>query len=301
MTKERASDMKTANPTFSRIAKGLVPALALVLVLPLPAQTATPKDPKSPVAGIPDGRGPTGPVTLKIVSPKGDEVIAIPPAEAGQPAATGAPVEVRVELTGYETFQDPATKAGQYVALVIDNISTTFAYYDVTKPWVFKKIAKGTHMLRAFPVRPWSESLKDDAAFASVTFHVGEKDGKNLNEAGAPILTVISPRGKVKGEAGRILLDFNVAGCPVAEKGSVPDSCRVRYKVDTQPEVTLSKKEAVWLENVTPGKHAWVVGLTREDKIVPGPYTLAQGSFEVESLVNPAAPAAAPPAKATGQ
>jgi hypothetical protein len=75
----------------------------------------------------------------------------------------------------------------------------------------------------------------------------------------------------------------------------------VRYKLDTEKEVTLSKEEAVWLENVPPGKHAWVVGLTRDDKIVPGPYTLAQGSFEVESPVNPAAPAAAPPAKATGQ
>ena len=35
------------------------------------------------------------------------------------------------------------------------------------------------------------------------------------------ILTVISPRGKVKGETGRVLLDFNVTGCPVAEKGAV--------------------------------------------------------------------------------
>ena len=287
--------------TPSRLSKTFVAGLTVAFLQPAFAQTAVPKDPKSPVAGIPDGRGPSGPVVLKIVAPKADEVIAIPPADAGQPAATGAPVEVRVELTGYETFQDPATKSGQYVALVLDNLSTTFAYYDVTKPWVFKKIPKGTHTLRAFPVRPWGESLKDDAAFASVAFHVGEKDGKNLNEAGAPVLTVISPRGKIKAETGRVLLDFNVTGCPVAEKSASPDGCRVRYKIDTEKEVTLSKEEAVWLENVTPGKHAWVVGLTRDEKIVPGPYTLVQGSFEVESLVNPAAPASAPPAKATGQ
>jgi hypothetical protein len=293
--------MNTANPTLSRLVRTLLASLALVLVGPLLAQTATPKDPKSPVPGFADGRGPTGPVTLKIVSPKADEVIAIPPADAGQPAATGAPVEVRIELTGYETFQDPATKAGQYVALVIDNIPTSFAYYDVTKPWLFKKLQKGTHMLRAFPVRSWGESIKDDAAFASVTFHVGEKDGKNANEAGAPILTVISPRGKIKGEAGRVLLDFNVTGCPVAEKLTAPDGCRVSYKIDMEKEVTLSKEEAVWLENVTPGKHTLVVGLMRDDKIVPGPYTLVQGSFEVESAANPAAPSSAPPAKATGQ
>lgn len=283
-----------------RVAKMVAVTLGL-LALAVPARAETPKDPKSPVAGLPDGRGPSGPVSLKIVSPKPDEIVAIPPADAGQPAATGAPVEVRVELSGYETFQDPATKAGQYVGLVLDNISTTFAYYDVTKPWVFKKIPKGTHTLRAFPVRPWGESIKDDTAFAAVTFHVGEKDGKNVNDAAAPILTVISPRGKVKGETGRVLLDFNVTGCPVKEKGAAPDSCRVRYKIDTEKEVTLEKEEAVWLENVTPGKHAWVVGLTRDDKIVPGPYTLAQGSFELEAAGNPSAPAAAAQGKATGQ
>lgn len=291
--------MNTANPTLSRLVKTLVAGLALVLVGPLPAQTATPKDPKSPVPGFADGRGPTGPVTLKIVSPRADEVIAIPPADAGQPAATGA-VEVRVELTGYETFQDPATKAGQYVALVLDNIPTAFAYYDVTKPWVFTKIPKGTHTLRAFPVRPWGESIKEPSALAMVTFHVGEKDGKNTAEPGSPVLTIVAPRGKVKGETGKVLLDVLVTGCPVADQ-SVPESCRLRYKLDTQPEVTLTKVEPVWLEKLTPGRHAYVVGLTRDQKVVPGAFALYQGSFEVESAANPAAPGSAPPAKATGQ
>jgi hypothetical protein len=283
-----------------KLVRNLAAALVLTgLALPAPAQT--PKDPKSPIAGVPDGRGPSGPVTLKIVSPKPDEVVAIPPAAAGQPAATGAPVEVKIELAGYETFQDPATKQGQYVALMLDNFATVFAYYDVTKPWVFKKIPAGTHTLRAFPMRPWGESIKDDSAFATVTFHVGEKDGKNVMEAGAPILTVVSPRGKVKGDTGKVLLDFLVTGCPIAEKAAVPDSCRVRYKVDAEKEVTLAKEEALWLDGMTPGKHAWVVGITKDDRVVPGAFTLAQGSFELEAPGNPAAPAAAPQGKATGQ
>ncbi|HEY3350226.1 MAG TPA: hypothetical protein VGM13_10655 [Thermoanaerobaculia bacterium] len=283
-----------------QLARNLAAALAL-MALSVPASGQTPKDPKSPIAGVPDGRGPSGPVTLKITSPKPDEVIAIPPAAAGQPAATGGPVEVKLELMGYETFQDPATKQGQYVALMLDNFATVFAYTDVTKPWVFKKIPKGTHTLRAFPMRPWGESIKGDAAFASVTFHVGEKDGKNVNEPGGPILTVVSPRGKVKGETGRVLLDFLVTGCPIAEKSAIPDSCRVRYKVDTEKEVTLAKEEAVWLENVAPGKHAYVVGITKDDKIVPGAFTLVQGSFDLEAPGNAAAPAAAPQGKAAGQ
>ena len=51
----------------SRFSKTFVAGLAVVLLQPAFAQTATPKDPKSPVAGFADGRGPSGPVTLKIV------------------------------------------------------------------------------------------------------------------------------------------------------------------------------------------------------------------------------------------
>ena len=286
--------------TTSHLSKTFALGLTVVLLHPAFAQTAAPKDPKSPVAGIADGRGPTGPVTLKIVSPAQDEVIPIPEAAAGQPPAKGAPVTLKVELANFETFEDAATKTGQRLEILVDNISSTFPWRDATKPYTFKSLPKGTHMVRIFPVRPWGEAIKEPSALASVTFHVGEKDGKNTVEAGSPVLTVVAPRGKVKGDAGKVLLDVLVSGCPVAEQ-SVADSCRLRYKVDTQPEVTLTKVEPVWLEGLTPGRHAYVVGLTRDQKVAPGAFALYQGSFEVESLVNPAAPASAPLAKATGQ
>jgi hypothetical protein len=291
--------MNTAN-RLPRLVKTLAAGLALVLVGPLPAQTATPKDPKSPVPGVPDGRGPTGPVTLKIVSPTANEVIPVPEAPAGQPPPKGAPVTLKVELTNFETFEDEATKSGQHLEILVDNISTTFPWRDATKPYTFKSLPRGTHTVRIFPVRPWGEAIKEPSALAMVTFHVGEKDGKNTVEPGAPVLTIVSPRGKVKGESGKVLLDVLVTGCPVAEQ-SVPDSCRLRYKLDTQPEVTLTKVEPVWLENLAPGRHAYVVGLTRDQKVVPGAFALYQGSFELESAANPAAPGSAPAAKATGQ
>jgi hypothetical protein len=286
--------------TTSRLSKIFALGLTLVLFQPAFAQTAAPKDPKSPMAGIADGRGPTGPVTLKIVSPAHDEVIPIPEAAAGQPPAKGAPVTLKVELANFETFEDAATKTGQRLEILVDNNAKTFPWRDTTKPYTFPNLSRGTHMVRIFPVRPWGEAIKEPSALASATFHVGEKDGKNAVEAGSPVLTVVAPRGKVKGDAGKVLLDVLVSGCPVAEQ-SVADSCRLRYKVDTQPEVTLTKVEPVWLEGLTPGRHAYVVGLTRDQKVAPGAFALYQGSFEVESLVNPAAPASAPPAKATGQ
>ena len=286
--------------TPSRLSKTFVLGLTVVLLQPAFAQTATPKDPKSPVAGIPDGRGPTGPVTLKIVSPAADEIIPVPEAPAGQPPAKGAPVTLKVELANFETFEDDATKSGQHLEILVDNIAALFPWRDATKPYTFKSLPKGTHTVRIFPVRPWGEAIKEPSALAMVTFHVGEKDGKNTAEPGSPVLTIVAPRGKVKGETGKVLLDVLVTGCPVAEQ-SVPESCRLRYKFDTQPEVTLAKIEPVWLENLTPGRHAYVVGLTRGQKIVPGAFALYQGSFEVESAANPAAPGSAPPAKATGQ
>ena len=200
---------------------------------------------------------------------------------------------LKVELANFETFEDDATKSGQHLEILVDNISTTFPWRDATKPYTFKSLPRGTHTVRIFPVRPWGEAIKEPSALAMVTFHVGEKDGKNTVEPGTPVLTIVSPRGKVKGEAGKVLLDVLVTGCPVAEQ-TVPDSCRLRYKLDTQPEVTLTKAEPVWLENLAPGRHAYVVGLTREQKVVPGAFALYQGSFEVESAANPAAPGSAP-------
>jgi len=285
--------------TSSRLSKTFALGLTAVLFLPAFAQSESPKDPKSPVAGFADGRGPSGPVTLKIVSPTPDEVIPVPEAAAGQPPAKGAPVTLKVELQNFETFEDAATKTGQRLEILVDNISSTFPWRDATKPYTFKSLPKGTHMVRIFAVRPWGEAIKEPSAFATVRFNVGEKDGKNTVEAGSAVLTVVAPRGKVRGDTGKVLLDVLVSGCPVAEQ-TVADSCRLRYKVDTQPEVTLTKVEPVWLEGLTPGRHAYVVGLTRDQKVVPGAFALYQGSFEVEDLVNPAAPAAAPPAKATG-
>jgi hypothetical protein len=270
--------------------------LGAAALLPLHAfaHQPTPKDPKSPVPGAADGRGPSGPVELKIVSPKPDEVIPMPPAQAGQPEPKGAPVTVKVELRNFETFEEAATKTGQHLEILVDSLPSSFPWRDATKPYTFKSLPKGTHTLRIVAVRPWGEAIKEPAALGTVTFHVGEKDGKQTPEPGVPMVTVVAPRGKVKGAGGKVLFDFLVAGCAVAEN-TVPDSCRVRYKIDTQPEVTLTKADPVWLEQLAPGRHVYVVGLTREGKIVPGAFALYQGAFEVESgAAPPPAPAAGP-------
>jgi len=121
-----------------------------------------------------------------------------------------------------------------------------------------------------------------------VTFSVGEKDGKNAPVPKAPLLTVNRPRTKIpKGQ--KVLLDFLVAGCVVADH-TVPDSCRVRYRVDELPEVSLDKPDPVWLPDLPVGRHAYVMGLTRNGKIIEGPFNLHPGTFEVVDTATPAPP-----------
>jgi hypothetical protein len=94
-----------------------------------------------------------------------------------------------------------------------------------------------------------------------------------------------------------VLLDFLVGGCVVSGK-EVPDSCRVRYRVDEMSEVILSSPEPVWLTDLPAGRHAFIVGLTREGKLIQGPYVIHQGVFEVVGSAE--APASPPKAGALG-
>ncbi len=268
---------------------------AALLALPAAGQPPTPKDPKSPSPDYADGVGPAGPLELKIVSPAPDAVIPMPESPAGQPPAKGAPVHVRFELKNYETFLDPKTKTGQGLAIVFDN-GPAAVHYDPSKSWGYPKVPPGTHTIRAFLVRPWGEAIRETGAFAMVTFHVGERSGKNTPDPKAPLLTPNKPKGRyARGE--KVLLDVLVTGCVMADH-TVPDSCRVRYRVDELPEVTLSKSDPVWLTDLPVGKHAYVVGLTRNGKLIDGPFNLHNGTFEIVEGAAAPAPAPAAPAKA---
>lgn len=263
-------------------ARGQDPAPAAPApVPPVPVASAegaaTPRDPKSPVPGVADGRGPTGPVSLKILSPTPGEEIPLPGA-----VANGAPVEVKLELRNYETFYDPATKTGQAVALFLDGLPY-FTHYEPSKPWAFRKVAPGTHTLRAVPIRPWGDPIREDGAFAMVTFRIGPKSEKNAPAPGEPVLTVFEPKLRKKysaAEAASMRFEFIVRGCRISD-GSEADACRVRYRIDDRHEEILAKPGGAPIEGLSVGKHVFVAGLTRDGKLIPGAYTLVQGSFDV--------------------
>lgn len=271
-------------------------ASALIAALPLAAQT--PVDPKSPIPGYPDGRGPKGPVSVKIVSPTADEVIPMPPAVDGQPAPKGARVEVKVAVENFETWKDEATGKGQHVQLVLDGRALP-DWFQTDKPWIFPALPPGTHTLLAFVQRPWEESVREAGAFAAVTFHVGAKNGKPSFDLAQPAVTVGGPRGKFKRtEAAKLFFDVYVTGCKVGP-ATEPEACQIIYRLNQEPQKVLAAWEpAIW-ENVPVGKHTYVVALYRGEKRIEAPFALAHGAFEVvEDPAAAPAPAPATPAAA---
>ena len=116
-----------------------------------------------------------------------------------------------------------------------------------------------------------------------VTFRIGPKSEKDAPAPGEPVLTVIEPRLRKKysaAEAASLRFTFLVRGCRISE-GSDPDACRVRYRIDDRHEAILTKPDGVPIEGLAVGKHVFVAGLTRDGKLIPGAYTLVQGSFDV--------------------
>ncbi len=274
-------------------------ASALIATLPLAGQT--PVDPKSPIPGYPDGRGPKGPVSVKILTPTADEVIPVPAAAMGRPAPKGARVEVKVAVENFETFKDEATGRGQHVQLVLDGRALP-AWFQIDKSWIFPALPAGTHTLLAFVQRPWLETIRDPGAFAAVTFHVGEKNGKSTFDPTQPTIIVNAPRGKFKaGEAAKILFDFFVTGCKMGP-ATDPEACQVVYRIGQEPQRVLTAWGPIFWENIPVGKHGFIAALYKGEKRIESPSALAQGFFEVvDGAKAPAAPAepAAPVSQAS--
>ena len=82
-------------------------------------------------------------VELKVLSPtEGAEV-------------PGPDLEISFELKGYQL---PGAGPGPHVHVIIDN-QPYAPDYDASKPFTVKGLAEGPHTLRAFPSRPWHESI----------------------------------------------------------------------------------------------------------------------------------------------
>lgn len=189
-------------------------------------------------------------------------------------------VSLRLRVTGWELAPAP----GQHVHVIVDD-EPYIAIRDVSEPLDLNalvqehlghELSEGTHVVRVFPSRGHHESVKEDGAFAMVTFHYrSQTDGFEL-DADAPMLTYSRPKGCYPtGE--RILLDFYVSHAELSAEGH-----RVHYSLDRAIEGDITSWVPHYLENLPVLEHTLQLQLLdAEGNLVPGPFNDTTHTFQV--------------------
>ncbi|MEB3173703.1 MAG: hypothetical protein VKN60_00705 [Cyanobacteriota bacterium] len=179
---------------------------------------------------------------VKILSPKPEETL------------KQTEIKVKLQVQDLPLFENPDLRLGPHVHLILDN-EPYRAIFDLSQPITLKDLAPGTHTLRAFPVRPWHESFKNDGAYAQTTFHVFTPSENNHPDPQQPLLTYSRPKGSYGAEP--ILLDFYLAGAPLHPVAqSRGEDWRIRVTINDQ-SFLLDRWQPVYLKGFQPGSN-WV-------------------------------------------
>lgn len=204
---------------------------------------------------------------LKIISPSEGAVVDGP--------TVGVRLTLSGDLKGYRPYQDPVTKMGNHIHVILDN-QPYEAYYDLEQPFELKNVVSGKHTLRVFPSRPWHESYKNEGAFQMVSFTVrGAAAGQQMKvDRTKPMLTYSRPKGEYEGEdAEPIMIDFWLVN---AKLKGVGGEYRVRYIVDDDEPQYIDTWEPIWLTGWINGKHTVRLELLGGDQ-----YPVENGDFNV--------------------
>ena len=130
---------------------------------------------------------------IKIITPKAGKTI----------NRTDIAIELAVE--NFSVFQDEHLNLGNHINLIVDN-EPLQSVYSLDQPLIIKDLAPGTHTVRAFAVRPWGESFKNEGASAQTTFNILTQTNENRPNPELPLLTYNSPTGTYGAEP--MLLDY---------------------------------------------------------------------------------------------
>ena len=185
------------------------------------------------------------------------------------------PIQVQLRLNGYavgtrtdvprakEIYND---SEGQAVHVIIDN-NTYFEineslidalddnadyYVQVLEKNIPFKLKEGFHLLRAFPVRSFNESLKGDNCFVASFFYFKSTKGPQPFDLTTPFLTYNEPMGEYPFLAGEpILLDFYISNCQLSQ-----DGYKVRLTIDGN-ERMLTEWTPYYVYGLSKGKHTF--------------------------------------------
>ena len=238
-----------------------------------------------------------------MMASRGEQDAAAPVLKIASPADSstinGSTVLVRLELSGdlkgYKPGQDPQTKMGNHIHVILDN-QPYEAYYNIEGgPFELRNVPDGDHTLRVFASRPWHESYKNEGSFQIVKFTVkngnantnqpattnsGQQmsnansnanaapstEGKAMQQSAAgpvdakkPLLTYSRPKGEYKdADADPIMIDFWLANAKLTGDGG---EYRVRYSVNGGEPKYIEKWAPLWLQGWSAGKHSVKVEL----------------------------------------
>ncbi|MEO0397360.1 MAG: hypothetical protein AAF243_15435 [Cyanobacteria bacterium P01_A01_bin.137] len=167
-----------------------------------------------------------------------------------------ATVSVVLQVQDLPIYKDAMWGMGPHVQILLDN-QPYGSVYDLTQPIVLKDLTPGTHTIRAFAVRPWDESFKNEGSYAQVTFHIFAQTDENSPKDSQPLLTYGAPLGVYGAEP--VLLDFYLLNAPlhqVAEDNPAISDWRVRYTVNGE-SLIIKDWESIYVEGLKPGQN-WV-------------------------------------------
>ncbi len=117
------------------------------------------------------------------------------------------------------------------------------------------KLSPGIHVIRAFPVRSFGESLKGSKCFAATYFYFGKTDKKETVDLSKPYLTYNQPQGVFKADKP-ILLDFFVANTQLSK-----DGYKVRLTIDGFDRRILTQWVPYYIYGLKPGSHTFQLEL----------------------------------------
>lgn len=214
------------------------------------------------------------------------------------------PVNVQMRIEGFslgvstkdsraeQIYNDPE---GQSIHVIIDN-GPYLSYYQSVEDFLdedrklYDKILSfgipfnlqpGQHVIRAFPVRSYGESLKQDSCFTAETFYFQDRkktDSLNI-DLSKPFLTYNEPQGRFPAcVSDPILLDFYLSNCKLSS-----DGYKVRLSIDNKVIKILTKWTPYYLYGLSRGVHRIQLELLdKSDQLVPGFFNFVYRDILIE-------------------
>jgi len=149
---------------------------------------------------------------------------------------------VRIILDGkhYFDINEAIDDVAENEEIDFDQILETKIPYD---------LSDGIHILRAFPVRSFGESLKNPKCFASTYFYFGKAEKKPSIDLNRPYLTYNAPEGKFSADQP-ILLDFYLTNTQLSN-----DGYKVRLTIDKSDKRILTEWVPYFIYGLKKGSH----------------------------------------------